>query len=46
MSLRFGVRNILDSETRYTYGSSFADGNIFQAYKRGPTYGFSLTAEF
>lgn len=44
-TFRFGVRNILDGEYRQTYGSEF-DGNIFQSYKRGRTYSFSLTAEF
>ena len=44
-TLRFGVKNILDSEFRQTYGSSY-DGNIFQSYKRGQTYSVSLTAEF
>jgi outer membrane receptor protein involved in Fe transport len=42
---RFGVRNILDPQFRQTYGSSYND-NIYQSYKRGRTFGVTLTAEF
>ncbi|HMJ64700.1 MAG TPA: TonB-dependent receptor, partial [Candidatus Binatia bacterium] len=44
-TLRFGVRNILDYEYRYTYGRDYS-GNIFQSYKRGRTYGLTVSAEF
>ena len=44
-SLRFGVRNILDLDFRQTYGSD-SDGNIFQNFKRGRTYGLTLSGEF
>jgi hypothetical protein len=44
-SIRFGVKNILDSEFFQTYGSS-PQGKIFQAYRYGRTYGVALTAEF
>jgi TonB-dependent receptor len=44
-TFRFGVRNVLDSDFRQTYGSNF-EGNIYQSYKRGRTYGFSLSADF
>jgi outer membrane receptor protein involved in Fe transport len=45
LSARFGVRNLLDPDFKQTYGSS-PDGNLWQSYKRGRTYGLSLTAEF
>ena len=45
LTLRFGVKNILDGEYRVTYGSSF-DDNVYLGYKRGRTYSFSLSAEF
>jgi hypothetical protein len=45
LTFRFGVRNLLDSEFLQTYGSS-PNGNVFQAYKRGRTFTFSLTADF
>ena len=44
-TFRLGVRNILDGEFRQTYGSDF-EGNVYQSYKRGRTYSFSLSAEF
>jgi len=44
-TFRFGVRNLLDSEFLQTYGAS-ANGNVFQAYKRGRTFSFGLTADF
>ncbi|TAL01691.1 MAG: TonB-dependent receptor, partial [Verrucomicrobia bacterium] len=42
---RFSVKNILDDTYRKTYGQSF-DGNIYESYKRGRTYGVSLSTEF
>ena len=44
-TLRFGVRNILDPETLLTYGED-TGGNVYQSYKRGRTFSFSLAAEF
>ncbi len=44
-TVRFGVRNILDSEFRQTYGAS-ENGNVFQSYTRGRTFGVNVTAEF
>jgi outer membrane receptor protein involved in Fe transport len=44
-TVRFGVRNLLDSEFLTTYGSD-PNGNIFQSYKRGRTYSISLIADF
>ena len=44
-TIRFGVRNILDSKFLQTYGSS-TEGKIFQAYHYGRTYGVALTGEF
>lgn len=45
VTFRFGVRNILDSEYTRTYGSE-SDAAIRQSYKRGRTYGISISAEF
>ena len=45
MSVRFGVRNLLDSEYLQTYGSD-ADGAVYQSYRRGRTFSLSLTTEF
>jgi len=42
---RFSVRNLLDPEYLTTYGTS-PEGNVFQSYKRGRTFGVSLSAEF
>lgn len=42
---RFSVRNLLDPDYLTTYGTS-PNGNIFQSYTRGRTFGLSLTAEF
>ena len=42
---RFSVRNLLDPDYLTTYGTS-SDGNVFQSYKRGRTFGLSLSAEF
>ncbi len=44
-TLRLGVRNILDSDFRQTYGAS-PNGNLYQSYKRGRTYTLTLSAEF
>ena len=44
-TIRFGVRNILDQDYLQTYGPD-AEGNIFQNFKRGRTYGVVLSAEF
>ena len=44
-TFRFGVRNLLDSEYLRTYGSS-PDGLIYESYKHGRTYSFSLTADW
>lgn len=44
-SVRFGVRNILDSEYTRTYGSE-SDAALRQSYKRGRTFGVSFSAEF
>lgn len=45
LSLRFGVRNLLDSEYRQTYGAD-ATGALYQSYHRGRTFSVSLSAEF
>lgn len=45
VSLRLGVRNILDSESAQTYGAS-ALGPVYQSYKRGRTFTLGLSAEF
>jgi outer membrane receptor protein involved in Fe transport len=44
-TFRFGVRNILDPEFRQTYGEDY-NGKIYQSYKRGRTFGVTLSAEF
>jgi len=44
-NLRFGVRNLLDSEYTQTYGAE-ADGALRRRYQRGRTYSISLSAEF
>lgn len=45
LTLAIGVRNILDSEYLQTYGPDKSDP-LYQSYRRGRTYGISLTAEF
>jgi len=45
LSVRFAVRNILDSEYLQTYGPK-PDGALYQSYKRGRTFSLSLSAEF
>ena len=44
-TFRVGLRNILDLNFRQTYGPD-SDGNIFQNFKRGRTYGVAFSAEF
>lgn len=44
-TFRFGIRNLLDSEFLRTYGSS-SDGLVYESYRRGRTYSFSLTADW
>jgi TonB-dependent receptor len=45
LTARFGVRNLLDSEIRQTYGPKSGDP-LYQSYRRGRTFSLSLSAEF
>jgi TonB-dependent receptor len=44
MSLRFTARNLLDPDIKRTYGES--GSQLYSSYKRGLTFGTSLTYEF